>query len=74
MKITARISAILCIVFAVACASVAIAAFSSLGDITDPVKLADSKGFAWFWTFLAAVAAVFGGLSWWIVGTGKSGQ
>lgn len=71
MKITARVSAILCVVFAALCAGVAITAFTSLGGITDPVQHADAKGFAWFWTFLAAVAVVFGGLSWWMAGMEK---
>jgi succinate dehydrogenase hydrophobic anchor subunit len=68
MRITARVSAILCVIFAFICLGVAITGFSSLGEITDPAKLADAKGFSWFWTFLAVVSAVFGVLSWWIVG------
>jgi hypothetical protein len=38
----------------------------SLGELTDPTQLADAKGFAWFWTFLASVAIAFGLAAWWL--------
>jgi hypothetical protein len=56
-------------IFAIVCLSVAITGFTSLGDIADPPELADAKGFAWFWTFLASVSAVFVLLAWWAVHT-----
>jgi hypothetical protein len=34
-------------------------------------SVADARGFAWFWTFLASVAIALGLLSWWIVRTQK---
>ncbi len=54
-------------IFAAICLGVAITGFTSLGDITDPTELADAKGFAWFWTFLATVAIGLGLLAWWVV-------
>ena len=56
-------------IFALVCLGFALSGFSSLGELTDPTQLADAKGFAWFWTFLAAVAIVFGLLSWWMYKT-----
>jgi len=32
-----------------------------------------SRGYAWFWTFLGAVAVAFGALSW-MIKTGKLGN
>ena len=57
---------ILAAVFAVLCLGVAITGFMSLGNITDAEQLADAKGFAWFWTFLACVAIGLGLLSLWL--------
>ncbi len=53
-------------IFAAICLGVAITGFTSLGDITDPTEVADARGFAWFWTFLAGVAIVLGLLAWWV--------
>ena len=58
-------------IFAVVCFGVAITGFTSLGEITDATQKADAKGFAWFWTFLGAVASVFGLLGLWMVRTHK---
>lgn len=69
MKITAKVSIVMSVIFAAACFSVAFTGFSSLGEIVDPVQLADARGFAWFWTFLGVVALVFGGLGAWLVKT-----
>ena len=49
MKISAQLTMILAAVFAIVCFGVAIQGFTSLSEITDPVVLSDSKGFAWFW-------------------------
>ncbi len=53
-------------IFAAICLGVAITGFTSLGDVTDPTEVADARGFAWFWTFLAGVAIVLGLLAWWV--------
>jgi len=53
-------------VFALVCLGFAVSGFSSLGEISDPTQLAEARGFAWFWTFLASVAIVLGSAAWWI--------
>jgi hypothetical protein len=53
-------------IFAAICLGVAITGFTSLSNITDPAEVADARGFAWFWTFLASVAIVLGLLAWWV--------
>jgi hypothetical protein len=67
-------STAIAVIFAIICLGVAITGFSSLADITDPVELADARGFAWFWTFLAGVAAAFGLLGWWLMRTQMDGE
>ena len=57
---------IMAAIFALICLGVAVNGFISLGDIADPAQLSDAKGFAWFWTFLASVAAAFGLAGWWV--------
>ena len=71
MKISARLSMIISAIFAVACFSIAITGFTSVGDIADPARRADGWGYAWFWAFLGMIGIVFGLLSWWIVRTHK---
>lgn len=66
MKLSMRLTVIVAAVFAVIALGVAITGFTSLGGIDDPVRLADAKGFAWFWTFLAGVAITLGTLAWWL--------
>ncbi len=74
MKITAKFSVLMSAIFAVICFAVAITGFSSLGDIVDPVQLADAKGFAWFWAFLGTVSVAFGGLGIWLIRTHRDGD
>ena len=71
MKISAKMSIVMAAIFAAICFSVAISGFSSIGEIADPVQKADGLGFAWFWTFLGAIAVVFGAVGVWIVRTHK---
>ncbi|HZI83390.1 MAG TPA: hypothetical protein VFF44_05710 [Casimicrobiaceae bacterium] len=66
MKLSLRATMIAAVIFAAICLSVAVTGFTSLGDITDATAIADAKGFAWFWTFLASVAIAFGLLAWWM--------
>ncbi len=56
-------------IFVVVCLGVAITGFTSLGEITDATQLDDAKGYAWFWTFLATVAAVIGLAAGWMART-----
>ena len=66
MKFSIQTTTLAAGIFAAVCLAFAINGFTSLGDLTDPAQIADAKGFAWFWTFLATVAIVLGALSWWI--------
>jgi hypothetical protein len=72
MKFSIQTTTIAAAIFAAVCLAFAIRGFSSLGDLTDPAQIADAKGFAWFWTFLASVAIVLGVLAWWL--TRKEGE
>ena len=56
-------------IFAAICLGVAITGFTSLSEITDPTEVADARGFAWFWTFLASVAIGLGLVAWWVART-----
>ena len=69
MKITAQMSLVIAVVFAVICFSVAVTGFTSLREITDVQQAADARGFAWFWAFLGGVGAAFALLSWWLIRT-----
>jgi hypothetical protein len=66
MKLSLRATIVAAAIFAALCLGYAIRGFTSLGDIADPGELADARGFAWFWTFLASVAIFFGLLGWWL--------
>jgi hypothetical protein len=66
LKLSLQATVIMSAVFAVLCLGVAVTGFTSLGNITDAEQLADAKGFAWFWTFLASVAIGFGLLALWL--------
>lgn len=66
MKLSLQATVVIGIVFAIASLGVAITGFASLSDIADPDRLADAKGFAWFWTFLACVALAFAALAAWM--------
>jgi len=74
VKISAKLSIVIATIFATICFGVAITGFTSIGDIADPVQRADGLGFAWFWTFLGAIAVAFGALGVWIVKTHKDGE
>lgn len=74
MKMSAQMTLVVSVVFAVACFAVAATGFAALGDITDAKQAADSRGFAWFWTFLGLIAVAFGAVSLWMIRTHKDGQ
>ena len=62
----------MCVVFALVCGTVAFTGFSEAPSIADAAERDAALGFAWFWTFLALVAVVFGVLSW-MIKEGKLG-
>jgi len=74
MRISAQMSIVMAALFAILCFGFAITGFTSLDAITDPEQLADARGFAWFWTFLGAVAVLFGLIGVWIVRTQTHGE
>ena len=59
--------------FGVVCLGVALNGFAGLADAADPAERDLIAGYAWFWTFLATVALVFGVLSW-LIKEGKLGD
>ncbi len=69
MKVSLQVNTLIAAVFAVICYGVAITGFSSIGEMTDPVQIADARGFSWFWVFLGTVAVVLGAVTMWILRT-----
>ena len=74
MKISAQMALVVAVIFALACFSVAVNGFMSLGEIADAKIAADAHGFAWFWAFLGAIGVAFAGVSWWMIRTHKDDQ
>jgi hypothetical protein len=72
MKISAQLAVWLCAAFGLVCLGVAITGFGGAPSVPDLAEREASLGYAWFWTFLAVVAAVFGVLSW-MIQKGKFG-
>jgi len=66
LKFSLQATVVVAAIFAAICLGVAITGFGSLSELTDPTEVADARGFAWFWTFLASVAIGFGLLAWWL--------
>lgn len=66
MKLSLHATVAIAAIFAAICLGVAITGFSSLGELADPKEIADARGFAWFWAFLASVAIGLGLLAWWL--------
>lgn len=71
MKISAQLTVVMAVVFAIICFGVAITGFTSIGDIADPVQAADGRGFAWFWTFLGTICVLLAASSVWMIRTFK---
>jgi len=65
-------SVVMAVIFALAAFAVAITGYNSIGDMTDPVQIADARGFAMFWAFLGFIAVMMGAVSWWIMRTHKN--
>ena len=72
MKISAQLAVWLCLVFGLVCLGVALSGFSGASSVADAAEREASIGYAWFWSFLALIAAVFGVLSW-LIQKGKFG-
>jgi hypothetical protein len=72
MKVSAQVAMWLCAGFALLCGGFAFTGFSSLATITDAAERDLSLGYSWFWTFLGAIAVVFGIISW-LIKKGKFG-
>jgi protein-S-isoprenylcysteine O-methyltransferase Ste14 len=67
MKLSIHATIVAAAIFAAVCLAFALTGFTSLSHLTDPTEIADAKGFAWFWTFLASVAIALGLVAWWIL-------
>ena len=67
MRLSIHATIVAAAIFAAVCLGFAITGFTSLGHLTDPTEIADARGFAWFWTFLASVAIALGLVAWWIL-------
>lgn len=63
----------MCAAFGMVCLGFALNGFAGLGGAADAAERELIAGYAWFWTFLAAVALVFGVLSW-MMKEGKLGR
>ena len=74
MKISAQMTIVMAAIFALVCFGVAISGLNAIGEMTDPVQIADARGFAMFWAFLGFIAVIMGAVSWWIVRTQKKGD
>ena len=73
MRISAAVAVWICAAFALVCLGFAYSGFSALATITDSAEHELSVGYAWFWTFLFCIAALFGVLSW-LIKAGKLGN
>ena len=73
MKISALMAMWMCVVFAIVCFSVAVTGFAAISTMADAAERDLSWGYAWFWTFLGAIAVAFGILSW-MIKAGKLGD
>ena len=63
----------MCAAFGMVCLGFALNGFAGLAGAADAAERELIAGYAWFWTFLAAVALVFGVLSW-MMKEGKLGS
>jgi hypothetical protein len=73
MRISAAVAMWGCMLFALLCLGFAYQGFAALQTLTDSSERELSLGYAWFWTFLFAVAVLFGVLSW-MIKAGKIGS
>jgi hypothetical protein len=73
MKVSATIAMWACLVFALGCLGFAISGFLAIESMVSETERELSRGYAWFWMFLGAVASAFGALSW-MIKRGKFGD
>ena len=73
MRISAQLAVWMCAAFGAVCLVFALKGFAGLSEAADVAERELIAGYAWFWTFLAAVALVFGVLSW-LIREGKLGK
>ena len=73
MKISALVAMWMCGAFALICFGFAFNGFTAVSSMADAEQRELSLGYASFWAFLGAVAAVFGVLSW-MIKEGKLGD
>jgi uncharacterized membrane protein YbhN (UPF0104 family) len=64
LQLSARVGALLSIVFAAVCLWFALDGFLSPEATGDPEAISGGRSFAWFWGFLAVVGFVIAWLSW----------
>ena len=64
LQISAKVGALVSIVFAAICLWFALDGFSSPGDVADAESISGGREFAWFWAFLALVGFAIAWLSW----------
>lgn len=73
MRISAQLAVWMCAAFGAVCAAFALNGFAGLQGAADPAERELIAGYAWFWTFLASVALLFGILSW-MIKAGRLGR
>jgi ABC-type Na+ efflux pump permease subunit len=71
LKISAQMSILMAIIFALIAFGVALTGYNAIGDMTEPQQIADAKGFAMFWAFLGCIAVIMCAISVWIMRTRK---
>jgi len=67
MNVSAKLAVFMAAFFTLFCLGFAVNGFIALREITDAAEATASRGYAWFWTFLAAIGVVMGVVSWWIM-------
>lgn len=71
MRISAQMSLVAGIAFALVCFGIAIHGFLSMAEMTDATQIADARGFAGFWSFLGVVGATMAAVSLWMLRTAR---
>ena len=64
LQLSARVGAVISIVFAAVCLWFALDGFSAPEDVAGAEPISGGRAFAWFWAFLAVVGFAIAWLSW----------